>query len=129
MSKPLPEYVTRAEAAAVLRLSPRQVDRLAKAGTLKKTKLSASRSGFDREDFERYLQSLRDGGGYVSKIAVLVVEIPIDVPHDINRLAERLDAILCQRRPGCLVKMDGRKIHIAWNAALGYAPEQILQAV
>ncbi len=58
MTKPLPEHVTRAEAAAVLRLSPRQVDRLARAGALKKTKLGASRSGFARDELDRYLQVL-----------------------------------------------------------------------
>ncbi|MGO4683906.1 hypothetical protein [Hyphomicrobium sp. 2TAF46] len=57
MSKPFPEHVTRAEAAQVLRLSLRQVDRLAETGKLKKKKPSASRSGFDREDFDHYLKS------------------------------------------------------------------------
>ncbi|MGO4682347.1 helix-turn-helix transcriptional regulator [Hyphomicrobium sp. 2TAF46] len=126
MSKPLPEHVTRAEVAETLRLSLRQVDRLAKEGTLKKLKLSASRSGFEREDFDRYLQTLTGGDGYVSRIAVLAVEIPTGIPYTVNELAERLDASLCQRLPGCLIKVDGRKIQIAWNAALGYTPEQIL---
>ncbi|CCB66492.1 AlpA family transcriptional regulator [Hyphomicrobium sp. MC1] len=126
MNKPLPEHVTRAEVAEVLRLSLRQVDRLAKDGTLKKVKLSASRSGFEREDLDRYLQTLAGGDGYVSRIALLTIEIPAGAHHDINELAERLDASLCQRLPGCLVKVDGRKINIAWNAALGYRPEQIL---
>jgi hypothetical protein len=38
MTKPLPEHVTRAEAAKVLRLSVRQDDRLAEASVLQKTK-------------------------------------------------------------------------------------------
>lgn len=126
MSKPLPEHVTRAEAAEVLRLSLRQVDRLARDGALKKVKLSASRSGFGREDLDQYLQNLAGGDGYVSRIAQLTVEIPTGTGYDINELAERLDASLCQRLPGCLIKVDGRQIHVAWNAALGYTPEQIL---
>lgn len=127
MSKvPLPEHVTRAEVAETLRLSLRQVDRLARDGTLKKVKLSASRSGFDRGDLDRYLQSLTGSDGYVSRIATLTVEIPSGIPYSVNELAERLDASLCLRLPGCLVKVDGSKIQIAWNAALGYTPEQIL---
>lgn len=137
MSKtPLPEHVTRAEAAEVLRLSPRQVDRLARSGALKKTKLSASRSGFAREELERYLQDLNAEkkaslwpAGYSSKLALLVVDIPTDTLHDINQLAEGLDVLLCRRLPGCWVKVQGRQIHVMCNAALGYTPEQILKVV
>ena len=136
MSKPLPEHVTRTEAAAVLRLSPRQVDRLARAGALKKTKLGASRSGFARDELDRYLQELNYGdkalggaGGYASRLSLLVVDIPTDTPHDINQLAERLDALLCLRMPGCWVKVRGRQFYIMWNEALGYTPEQIFQVL
>jgi hypothetical protein len=136
MSKPLPEHVTRTEAAAVLRLSHRQVDRLARVGALKKTKLSASRSGFAREELERYLQDLNAAkkndsadGAYASQLTLLVVDIPNDIPHDINRLAERLDALLCRRMPGCWLKVRGKQFYIMWNAALGYTPDAVLNVV
>ena len=136
MTKPLPEHVTRAEAAAVLRLSPRQVDRLARAGALKKTKLGASRSGFARDELDRYLQvlnyddkALGGAGGYASRLSLLVVDIPTDVPHDINQLAERLDALLCRRMPGCWVKVRGRQFYIMWNEALGYTPDAVFNVV
>ena len=136
MAKPLPEHATRTEAAAALRLSPRQVDRLARSGVLKKTKLSASRSGFAREELERYLQDLNtskksDGTvqGYSSQLSLLVVDIPTDIRHDINELAERLDALLCLRLPGCWIKVRGRQIYVMCNAALRYTPDQILQVV
>lgn len=136
MIKPLPEYVTRAEAAETLRLSPRQIDRLARAGALKKVKLSASRSGFEREEFERYLQELNASKrtniaaeGYSSKFSLLVVDIPADIGHDINQLAENLDALLCRRLPGCWIKVESRQIYVMCNAGLGYTAEQILRVV
>ena len=128
MSKPpLPDHVTRAEVAAALRLSLRQVDRLAKSGVLTKKKLSAARSGFDRRDFDHYLQSI--GEGYVSPVGSFSFSLPADSPRSCNAVAKKLDAILADRLPGCLVKSGGGEIHIVWNAALGYTPEQILEAV
>lgn len=125
MSKPLPEHVTRAEAAAVLRLSLRQVDRLAEAGRLKKVSLSANRRGFARDDLDRYLQSVGAGEGYTSPVGVLTLSLPVDNPIDMNRAAALLDALLAERFPGCLIKVDAGHIQIVWNAALGYTAERI----
>jgi hypothetical protein len=101
MSKPLSEHVTRAEAAKVLRLSVRQVDRLAEAGKLTKVPLSASRGGFDRQDFDPYLQSLgNDGGGYVSAIEALTIGLGADLQSAYtNRAAAILNMILAERFP------------------------------
>ncbi|MBA2127567.1 hypothetical protein DLM45_15250 [Hyphomicrobium methylovorum] len=130
MSKPLPEHVTRAEAAKVLRLSLRQVDRLAKSGDLKKTKLGARRSGFERNDFERYLAATGNGStGYVSPLASLIIGIEFDTPAELNRAAELLDGILSERFPGCILRVDSQDIVIAWNAALGYTAERISGAL
>lgn len=129
MSKPLPEHVTRAEVAKVLRLSLRQVDRLAKAGALKKKKLSAARSGFDREDFNQYLKSAGRGDDYTSLLATLSLEFPVDSPFNINQAAEWLDGVLSEKLPGCLIKVRHEKIEISWNAQLGYAPEDIFNVV
>ncbi|HVX37334.1 MAG TPA: hypothetical protein VHC71_14055 [Hyphomicrobium sp.] len=129
MSKPLPEHVTRAEAAAVLRLSLRQVDRLAEAGRLKKVSLSASRSGFEREDFDRYLQSIGAAEGYTSPVKALTISLPVDSPIDMNRAAALLDALLVERFPGCLIKVDAEHIQIVWNAALDYTAEQISESL
>jgi len=125
MSEPLPEHVTRKEAAKVLRLSVRQVDRLAKSGALKKTKLSTSRSGFEREDFDRYLRSIGAGEGYTSPVSALTISLPIESPIDLDRAAEMIDGVLTERFPGCLIKVEDGHIHIVWNAALGYTSEQI----
>ena len=127
MSKPLPEHVTRTEAAAVLRLSPRQVDRLARAGALKKTKLGASRSGFARDELDRYLQELNYGdkalggaGGYASRLSLLVVDIPTDTPHDINQLAERTRCALVPTHAGVLGQSAWQTIlhHVERSARL-----------
>jgi hypothetical protein len=125
MSKPLPEHVIRAEAAAVLRLSVRQVDRLARSGALTKTKLSTSRSGFEREDFDRYLQSIGKGDGYTSSVSALTISLPIESPVELDRAAEILDGVLSERFPGCLIKVEGGDLHIVWNVTLGYTAEQI----
>jgi hypothetical protein len=89
-----------------------------------------------REELERYLQSRKDAeklpaapADYVSRFAVLTIELPTDIPYDINHLAESLDALLCRRFPGCLVKVEGSTIQIAWNVALGYAPEAVFNVV
>lgn len=50
-----PVFLNRAEVASLLRLSPRQVDRLAAPGTLVKQKLSVSRSGFHLYGVSAYL--------------------------------------------------------------------------
>jgi hypothetical protein len=126
MGKPLPEHVTRSEAAKVLRLSLRQVDRLAEAGVLTKKQLSANRTGFAREDLDTYLGST--GDGFISPVGSFSFTLPADSDLDLNTVAERLDAILAERLPGCLVKTANGEIHVIWNAALGYTPEQILKA-
>jgi hypothetical protein len=48
----LPVFLTRADVANLLRITPRQVDRIAAVGKLRKQKLSASRSGFERAGVE-----------------------------------------------------------------------------
>lgn len=125
MNKPLPEHITRAEAAAVLRLSLRQVDRLAEAGKLKKVSLSANRRGFARDDLDRCLQSIGAGEGYTSPVSALTISLPVDSAIDMNRAAALLDALLAERFPGCLIRVDAEHIQIVWNAALGYTSEQI----
>ncbi|MGO4683962.1 hypothetical protein [Hyphomicrobium sp. 2TAF46] len=129
MGKPLPDHVTRAEVATALRLSLRQVDRLAKSGALKKTKLSASRSGFERDDFDRYLQSIGLGDGYVSPVGSFSFSLPAQSSLSCNAVAKKLDEIFAKSLPGCLVKAADSEIHIIWNAALGYTPEQILESL
>ncbi len=129
MSKRLPEHVTRDEVAKVLRQSLRQVDRLVKAGALKKKKLSAARSGFDREDFNRYLKTVGATVGYMSLLAILTLEFPTDSPFDINKAAEGLGEVLSEKLPGCPIKVRGEKIEISWNAALGYMAKQVFEAV
>jgi hypothetical protein len=106
MSKPLPEHVTRAEAAAVLRLSLRQVDRLAETGVLKKRKLSASRSGFARQDLDAYLGGL--GDGYVSPVGSFSFSLPPESSLTCNAVTEKLDEILATRLPGCLVRAEAK---------------------
>lgn len=54
-------------------MSLRQVDRLAKAGELKKKKLSAARSGFDREDCNRYRKTVGAVDDYPSLLATLSI--------------------------------------------------------
>ena len=61
----LPVFLTRKDVANLLRLSPRQVDRLAKDGTLAKQKLSASRSGFERSGVEAHLAKMKGGASAV----------------------------------------------------------------
>ncbi|CAA2141355.1 hypothetical protein [Hyphomicrobium sp. ghe19] len=125
----LPDHVTRAEVAAALRLSLRQVDRLAAAGTLTKKKLGARRSGFDREEFDRYLKSIGEGEGYASPVGSFSFTLPPESPLTCNAVAAKLDEILATSLPGCLVNAADGAVHIVWNAALGYTTEQILQAV
>jgi len=125
MAKPLPEHVTRAEAAEVLRLSLRQVDRLAATGQLKKRKLSANRSGFAREDLDAYL----GGHGYMSPVESFSFSLPADSKVTCDTAAARLDEILATALPGCLVCARDGAIHVIWNTALGYTPEQISEAL
>lgn len=127
MGKPLPEHVTRAEAAKVLRLSLRQVDRLAETGVLKKRKLSANRSGFARQDLDAYLGG--QGDGYVSPVGSFSFSLPAECSLTCNQVAERLDEILAKSLPGCLVKAADSEIHVIWNIALGYTPEQISESL
>jgi hypothetical protein len=130
MTKPLPEHVTRHEAATVLRLSTRQVDRLAETGKLRKVKLSANRSGFERADLDRYLQSLGNAGdGYVSPVEALTIKLALDSAADTDRAAKILDELLNERFPGCLVRVTDGDIQIVWNAALGYTAQQISESL
>ena len=129
MSKPLPEHVTRAEAATVLRLSLRQVDRLAKSGVLKKAKLSASRSGFAREDLDQYLTSLAGAEGYRSPLGNLTLGVPTGSPLSCNEAAPLIDQLLNKRLPGCIVYIQDGCIQISWNAALCYSQEQVFESL
>ena len=122
---PLPQHVTRAEAAEVLRISSRQVDRLAKAGKLRKRRLSGSRRGFLREDLDHYLSELSDGTGYASPFGCLKLEPPVSC--DLNTLAKRVDAVLIAHLPGCLVVARRGSVDVIWNAALGYTPAKVFE--
>lgn len=125
----LPDHLTRAEVADVLRVSPRQVDRLARSGALTKVKLSASRSGFERGELDRYLRSMRGAGSYHSQLEATLLQLPRGTPLDlVSRLAELADANLRREGLSCIVSTEDRAIIISWNAALGYTAERVQRA-
>lgn len=109
----------------MLRLSLRQVDRLAETGLLRKQKLSANRSGFAREDLDAYL----GGHGHMSPVDSFSFTLPAGSTMLCDAVAARLDEILATSLPGCLVKAADGEIHIIWNASLRYAPERILESL
>jgi predicted DNA-binding transcriptional regulator AlpA len=121
---PLPEILTREETAATLRLSPRQIDRLARAGKLRKRKLGARRSGFLREDVEAHIRRATE---YVSPFGIVRIDLAGRV--DQNDVAQRIDALLVKECPGCLVRVRRSYVDVIWHAALGYTPGQIRRSL
>lgn len=125
----LPDHLTRAEVADVLRVSPRQVDRIAKSGALTKVKLGASRSGFERGELDRYLRSMK-GAGYHSQLEATMLQLPHATPLAlVSQTAELADANLRREGLSCIVSTDDRAIVISWNTALGYTAERVQRAV
>jgi hypothetical protein len=148
----LPVFLTRHDVANLLRITPRQVDRIAKAGVLSKQKLSASRSGFERSGVEAYLQQMNGGkpapstapvqdgvievklgavtghkgGEYGSRIMLLHVQ----AEGDVGEVAAALEWWACdQGFPGMIFNAGGGAISIMWAKTLGYDPAQVRKAL
>ena len=127
----LPEHLTRKEVARVLRLSPRQVDTLAKQGKLKKKKLSDLRSGFARDEIDRYLRQCNssDRQYYRSKWVVYFMRLPWDDPKAGYAAGLVIDDHLSKRLPGCSVTVDGTLAMIHWPPSLKYTKEEMERAL
>ena len=125
-------YLTRKEVAAWLRLTPRQVDRMASGGVLAKQKLSARRSGFSQDGVAAYIASRNaspsasplidasDDAGYHPRVTMLVfdVEGSADTLGEVGRAA---DGWLAKSGfPGCIVHTAKGQLFIAWAWSLPY---------
>jgi hypothetical protein len=135
----MPIFLTRKDVANLLRLSPRQVDRLAADGTLTKQKLSASRSGFHRDGVAEHLRKMASAtsgasaphatpsahddftmfvgpGGYSSTGTILKVKLET---NDGALVAEALDAWLQKNGVhGCFVMGNGMVVTVYWAKSL-----------
>ena len=130
----MPIFLTRREAAERLRLTTRQVDRLAKDGVLTKQKLSSHRSGFDRSGLEAHLAKLggparapiTDGGleyGTRGQILIVKLEDPAD------GVAAALERVLCDNGlVGCILHGRGDTIAIARADSLPYCEADMRKA-
>ena len=118
-----PVFLTRADVATLLRIGPRQVDRLATAGDLAKVKRSARRTGFHRDGVESYLATKMNGANpspipsspaqpeYGTQASVLIVK----GEGDAAGLGEAIDHWLSANGfPGCIVNGKGNTVSIAW---------------
>ena len=138
----LPVFLTRSDVANLLRLSPRQVDRLATAGVLMKQKLSASRSGFERSGVESYLRTMKGstastppsaftdftmaGGEYGSRGIMLLV----DVDGDAALVGAALDDWLPKNGVrGCMIIAGDGRVGIMWAHNLGLSPDTVRAAI
>ena len=130
-----PVFLTRADVATLLRIGPRQVDRLATAGDLAKVKLAARRTGFHRDGVEAYLATKANGAGipagipaqpeYGTQASVLIVK----GEGDAAGLGEAIDGWLSANGfPGCIVNGKGNTVSIAWAWSLHYTEPQIRRA-
>jgi hypothetical protein len=141
----LPVFLTRADVANLLRITPRQVDRLAKAGTLNKQKLSASRSGFDRTGIETHLAKLAGKGGnapasapasysdattYATEYGSPATLLTIDAPGANAAHGVGIDDWLeLQGWHGCFVMVGKGRVVIAWNERLNHDGRAIMSAL
>jgi hypothetical protein len=136
-----PRFLTRADVANLLRLTSRQVDRLAANGTLNKQKLSASRSGFARDGVEAYLAKMagrpssaphdetvpaRERGGYASEVCWLRLEIEGD-PTGVGAALESW--LATHGAPGILVTCAGGHVDLIWARSLPYDPKKVERIV
>jgi hypothetical protein len=147
----LPVFLTRQDVANLLRLSPRQVDRLAADGTLTKQKLSASRSGFERSGVETYLRQMAGNGsgapagapaspsahddftmfvgpgGYSSSGTIMKVKLETD---DGAVVAEALDGWLQKNGVnGCFIMGNRNVVTIYWAKSLRVDYAMVRKAV
>jgi hypothetical protein len=146
----MPIFLTRKDVANLLRLSPRQVDRLAADGTLTKQKLSASRSGFHRDGVSEHLRrmagtpssapnpqaspSAQDDftmfvgpGGYSSSGTIMKVKLETD---DGAVVAEALDTWLQKNSVhGCFVMGNGMVVTVYWAKSLRVDYSMVRKAI
>lgn len=155
----MPVFLTRKDVANLLRLSPRQVDRLAADGVLQKQKLSASRSGFDRTGVEQHLAKMRgqtanpsvpqasaphaivegvlaggigpDGRGVSGQVyGSPTVMVVVGLEESNADAAAALDAHLAKQGfKGCLVMLGGKQITVMFAESLGYDADAIRRVV
>jgi excisionase family DNA binding protein len=119
----LPQFVTRQEAAIQLRLGVRQIDRLVRAGELKKVKLGSSRSGIPLDDLARYLEEKQTDGqrSYGSSCNLLRVEL-LEPHAEAGRI---IDEHLATTLPGCIVTSRGKFVNVICHWSLGYTEDRI----
>ena len=135
----LPVFLTRADVANLLRITPRQIDRLAASGVLTKQKLSASRSGFERSGVEAHLAKMKGGksvtpgiptsmeagmfgASYSSRMMILKLAAEGVTPV----VGEALDWWLRENGfPGLIVMTFEDFIVVMWTKSTGYDSAKI----
>jgi hypothetical protein len=106
-----------------LRLGVRQIDRLVRAGELKKVKLGGSRSGIPLDDLARYLHGKQTDGqpSYGSRCNLLRVEL-LEPHPDAGRI---IDEHLAARLPGCFVTSHGKFVNVFCHWSLSYTEDDV----
>lgn len=146
-----PDFATREEASIRLNLTTRQIDRLCKAGTLRKVKTSPARSAIPRAELDRYIAERTAGvpvprpvpqsvpqptsritqpvisfGTTSLALATLCFGLRINLPENYNiECAEIVSDYIADKFPGILVWSSGSTMDLMWPAVLGYQLEAV----
>jgi hypothetical protein len=147
----LPQFLTRDDAADLLRLTTKSIDTMVGDGKLAKVKLGARRTGITRESILDHLkrsglampgkpvadadQSKFKMPDYVSPLDVLIVQIDVELgPIDLEfltMLCLSLDNWLPQQGiKGCVLfaSLERRSIAVQWHKSLGYPMKKVMRA-
>ena len=132
-----PVFLTRGDVATLLRIGPRQVDRLATAGELNKVKLATRRTGFHRDGVEAYLAAKVNGANpspnpsspapeYGTSASILIVK----VEGSADGVAAAVERVLVDNGLiGCILHGRGDTISIAWADSLPYCENDMRRAL
>jgi hypothetical protein len=156
MGKQTPDtaiFLTRQDVANLLRMTPHNVDLLARKGKLEKTKLGPGRTGIHRDSVSQYLANLNasvsagvspaklDQPGEFTLGAIpghvgdaygstgMMVHVKADWDR-LGEVAEALDGWLTRNGfPGCFVMAGNGAISVMWAKSIGYRHEPVRKAI
>jgi hypothetical protein len=154
MGKQTPDtaiFLTRQDVANLLRMTPHNVDLLARKGKLEKTKLGPGRTGIHRDSVSQYLANLNSSVSTSVSAPQSAHAIPsgahevnmvgdnfgsagmalyVDVDGDVAQVSAALDAWLpSQGVRGCFIMDRAGRVVVLWARNLGLDPAVVRKAV